>query len=561
MAQYTSPTGNPCPDIEFYTVDITDHTAEFTFDNWEDYDRAIVYIKKFDGQEPYTGVEVTGDSFLYNTLEPKTRYKLEIEAYCELTDDSPQGKSTAEYVFETLECLPPRLLDYDLTSSTTATFTWESENAGAVYDFQIQEEASAFPPSVYNGITPPQPFTGLVENITYEWAVRADCGFAQSEWVEATMKTNYCPPPASISVTGVTDVSATLNWVPPAAAADVTGYICQIIQAGEDPMVFLVDEATTSLPVPDLISGETYEVYVESECDAIESTSVMLNTAFTTTGCSLDDLLITDITSYSARVNYDNLPAGSQIAIQYRKAGTGFWIESYFDADPPSVASRTFSVLEPGTTYEVEIQLTCATTVGAPQTFLFTTLACPIIENLEIVHEAPAPTTLTTKAQWDYSGGEPDALQILLVNLSTGLPEVIQYGESTAVPFFVFNNLGVGDLYQLSINSICAGTLTAGPVVTFTAPNPATLRAVVEEEENPLAVYPNPAQHYINLTFDGEPLHNAQVQLFTGDGILVYEQYYAATAEAIDLTGLQPGIYFIKVIKDGVAYYNKFMLG
>lgn len=64
------------------------------------------------------------------------------------------------------------------------------------------------------------------------------------------------------------------------------------------------------------------------------------------------------------------------------------------------------------------------------------------------------------------------------------------------------------------------------------------------------SVYPNPASAFINVRFDIEKYHNAQVQMMNNSGQMIYAAQLNEEYHQIDLTNIAAGAYFIKFIAD-----------
>jgi hypothetical protein len=63
-------------------------------------------------------------------------------------------------------------------------------------------------------------------------------------------------------------------------------------------------------------------------------------------------------------------------------------------------------------------------------------------------------------------------------------------------------------------------------------------------------VYPNPATDYVNVKFDTEKYHNAQVQMVNSSGQVIYSSVLASQNNRIDLQNVAAGVYFVKIMAD-----------
>ena len=162
---------------------------------------------------------------------------------------------------------------------------------------------------------------------------------------------------------------------------------------------------------------------------------------------------------------------------------------------------------------------------------------------------------LISRADWEYGAGQPEFLQVLIDNLTTGQPEGIYNNHDPIINFFTFTNLTVGNNYRVKVNSICGGVVHPGPQQTFIVPHPSTLRIGLPDT-NPLVVLPNPSNGIINLYLDEKPILEGTVEIYTPDGVPVLDHSIEGSS-FVDVSALQPGIYFMKVIYQGQDYYRK----
>lgn len=73
--------------------------------------------------------------------------------------------------------------------------------------------------------------------------------------------------------------------------------------------------------------------------------------------------------------------------------------------------------------------------------------------------------------------------------------------------------------------------------------------------ENPVAVYPNPATSSVNISVP----EDAEIQIFDLSGKIILNIKDTKPLETIDVSGLEKGIYFVRVAHNGQTYSNRLL--
>jgi len=69
-------------------------------------------------------------------------------------------------------------------------------------------------------------------------------------------------------------------------------------------------------------------------------------------------------------------------------------------------------------------------------------------------------------------------------------------------------------------------------------------------------IYPNPATHTINLNVDGV----CDVEIYSISGQLAYTGKTLSADEAINISGFDAGIYFVRIITESGTYNQKLVI-
>jgi uncharacterized repeat protein (TIGR01451 family) len=89
-----------------------------------------------------------------------------------------------------------------------------------------------------------------------------------------------------------------------------------------------------------------------------------------------------------------------------------------------------------------------------------------------------------------------------------------------------------------------------------------SLMGVGENSFESLAVYPNPASGYVTVQFNDEVSENAVISILDIQGKVILSQTasFDASQVAVDISKLQSGLYFVKVVSDGKSATKKLLV-
>lgn len=125
--------------------------------------------------------------------------------------------------------------------------------------------------TITNGVSSPHTFTGLVPSTSYDVYLMKDCsnGF-QSGWEGPFSFTTLasCDPPAAVSISGITDVTAVANFTTPnGEPANI-----EITAGGAAQGTGTVTNGVTSpFNFSGLTGNTSYSVYVQTDCGVLQS--------------------------------------------------------------------------------------------------------------------------------------------------------------------------------------------------------------------------------------------------------------------------------------------------
>jgi hypothetical protein len=199
-------------------------------------------------------------------------------------------------------CFPPSAVTVSNVQPHTADAIWTaSATAPTGYEWRLMEGMGNpdIDPAVTGGsvsaATTAISISGLAGQTTYRLYVRSACGANNSVWTNAAAFTTLvsCAPPVSLSSSGVTANTATINWSAPATTSP-GGYEIYYSTVNTAPNASTVltpaNSYTGITGLSQLMSGlthnTTYYVWVRSNCGAIEGNSSWASVASFTTAVS-----------------------------------------------------------------------------------------------------------------------------------------------------------------------------------------------------------------------------------------------------------------------------------
>jgi hypothetical protein len=346
--------------------------------NWDAAANAIGYIIRHK--------EMVGSwgSWVYDTvytttlnktgLTPNTEYDWRALSFCDSNMTNISGwENSGQYITDEI-CSSPSNIGVEFTALDAATLYWDVDTDVNSYTLIFREVGAAnwdtvtvttANSTVYSAVIY-YVLNGLSNTTTYEWELIANCSASYNNSTSAIAGPNFntltpCAMPINMTTSNVDVFNATLNWSPVSGidhyevryALDGSSNWSSIVVAGTD----------SSVNIGGLISDTSYQWQVMASCQAsgINNTAWTSSTVFSTAVCDVPTNLSTsNILTDRASMNW--LANGSHhYNIRFRPQGGATWLNINF------VYGNTFTKynLNPGVTYEWEIQSMCAQTMVA----------------------------------------------------------------------------------------------------------------------------------------------------------------------------------------------------
>lgn len=286
VAFTTSTTSTTCSPVTGVTM--SGITAASAVLNWTAVTGAIGYewAATTSATPPASGTATTLLTATATGLTAATAYYAHVRAQCSATlfsawVSNPFTTTTST----TTSCAPVTLLSASAITTTSATISWTGVSGSVGYVYVVDNTVSAptSPAGTFTTLTTAA-ISGLTAGTTYYAHVRDSCAAGSvSSWVTipiSTLTVGGCNAVTSLTATGVTANSATVNWVRATGAIGVE-YVLDNTAASPSG----AGTGTTALnhTFTGLTAATTYYAHVRDSCSAT-SLSAWVTIPLTTAG-------------------------------------------------------------------------------------------------------------------------------------------------------------------------------------------------------------------------------------------------------------------------------------
>src|SRR5690625_4856516 len=358
-------------------------------------------------------------------------------------------------------------------SETTAIIGWgAATGASDGYIIDVFEEGAnpnvdtpIFNDTVAAGVTTVQA-TGLTPGTDYDVYVTSDCGggdTATSTAVTFTTEALDCDAVTGISVTAITQTTATVSWTASATATD--GYEVNVYQAGTTTNAVFTDTlaaGVTSASITGLSVNTAYDVYVTSDCGngKIATTSAY---AFTTESCdTVTNINVTPITQTTATVTWTaSATASDGYEVNVYDAGTTNLV--IIETATATETSVDLTGLDIATSYDVVVTSDCGEVTMDSDAFTFTTESCDAVTNIDVTSITQTTATVT----WIASATASDGYEVNVYE--AGTTTLVTTETATATETSVdLTGLEADTSYDVVVTSDCGEVTMDSDAFTFT---------------------------------------------------------------------------------------------
>jgi len=456
-------------------------------------------------------------------------------------------------------CLPPTGVAVTTPNGNTAVVNFTPVASAASYTVRYwwvadttaagaQTVTVAAPPATISGLQYPAYRVTVTSNCTATTGATSSPVTFQFPW-------STCGTPDSVQAqtTGATTARVYFRLV-----SGATHYYAQCMVAGTNTVVATGNSTSHLIYLTGLQPGTAYVVRVYAVC-AGGMSPLSAGAGFSTSGgttptvCdSVRNLHVSSITTTSGLVSFTGAAGAASYTVQYGIAGT-----TVSNTVQTVSTSLTLTGLQSGQTYWVRVRTNCtATTTAGPVGTTFQTpgpaAPCGAVTNVLVTATSDSTATVS------FTPGQNNTSFHITYHLAN---DSTRWVNTNASPVTIAG-LIPGNTYYIQVTSLCGtgtGTVyTGGSNLTFGFRGTTALATRATLGAGSIIAYPNPAHRAVSLTLPAVPgAGKAQVTLLNAVGQQVRSSSVAlgssTTRAELDLTGVAPGLYTVRVLAGGQA--------
>ncbi|WP_306350530.1 fibronectin type III domain-containing protein [Flavobacterium sp. '19STA2R22 D10 B1'] len=414
--------------------------------------------------------------------------------------------------------------------STDGGTTWSNSNVLKTYNattpISHTGQTEEIPLTGYSGIVK---FAFYTETIDYS----PDIHFFIDNFV--VENSNECNAPTALTTTAITSSGSTISWT---AGASETAWEYTIQPAGTGlPTIVGTTVTTSTVPLDNLLSDTSYEVYVRAICSASTTSNWSGPINFTTQlPCNKPTAVnVTEITTTGSTISWT--PGAIETTWEYtiQPVGTGIPTTAGIFTPSPTVP---LTDLTENTAYEVYVRATCTATIASAWSdpVQFTTTgnclqpSTLIANSITTSGATIAWTAGSTETNWEYT----------IQPVGMGIPTTT--GTNSTATSAVLNSLQSDTQYEVYVRAICSTATTSewsNPMVFKTLKSGGTCETAIEVNSNDLPY--TTTDNTLNYGDHYEGIAGASCGITTNylNGNDVVYAYHATTAGTINI-GLNP---------------------
>ena len=338
------------PPVNLAVNDITDFSATLTWDVPPTSYTITGYTYQYRENASFTdwsAEETTTDTLVTLTgLEDHTDYEFRVKTL--YGDD--ESHFYAETTFTTLAVPLPTPTVIDLTDMS-ATVSWNVPQSaytimGYAYCYKKIREVNWSPELTIPDTT--VTITGLSPSTDYQFKLRVVFSdhISSNRYVDFTTFGITLP---NLSVSEITDMSATVSWEPPQTSYTITGYAYQYKKSGDANWTdeVMVSDATTSVNLNGLLGDTEYQF--RAKVIFSDHEGVYTDISFTTLAIPLPNLAVSELTETTATLTWDAPQTSYTITgydYQYKKSSDANWSAEVTTANPSATLTELLGLTQ-----------------------------------------------------------------------------------------------------------------------------------------------------------------------------------------------------------------------
>ena len=377
-----------------------------------------------------------------------------------------------------------------------------------------------------------------------------------------------CQAPTNLTVNTITENSAVAIWTP---GGSETSWNLQYKAATSSDWGTTIPCTQPSYSFSSLAANTQYVFRVQADCGDGDVSAWSSEQTFTTAGGSgpvvtdptvatnaAENIAQTTATLKATITNPDNVTITAK-GFQW-KATTGGTYTSVAGTGTGNTFTANLTNLTPNTSYTYKAFITFNGTTVEGSEMTFTTLPedtpepCDVPTGLSVSPTGSNPNnqTYSVTATWDNN---PDVsqwnMQYRLLESSDDWTMVVVNSNTCQI-----DNLVYDETYNYRVQAVCDGGNTSdwSDVIELLVYAP----AVNDYLQSRVALYPNPANEYVDIRVDGD-LNVTMMEVYDVYGKLINTVNVVENPTRINVSGLADGMYFVRVTTEAGAVTKTFV--
>ncbi len=431
---------------------ITSSTASIS---WQTMSGGLSYLLYYRtaGSATWLGpIASSSNAASLSNLLASTTYEYQIKSVC-VSSTSSTSTIFNFTTSSTINCGIPSNLTASNINDNSASLSWNSVSTASSYTLRYRKVGTTTWATLNVSATT-YTVQALSASSIYEFQTMANCSSGSGSYSSSVMFSTLAPPcnaPSNISSSAITENSATIKWT---AVAGASSYTLQYRMVGTNNWNS-TSSTVASKQLVALTSGSMYEVQLQTNCSATNTSNFSTSTQFATlvNMCGTPtNVIASAATTNSFTINWTAVSSSNGYKVQYRKQSSSTWTTVSTNFNFKNIGSLTAS-----TTYEFAVSTQCVNGLSAYSTIqtittLGNTATCDVPTGLFASNVSSSSVTLNWTAA---SGATSYKIQYRKIGNTTWM------SKTTAFTNKKITSLTANTNYEYQVQTICSNGTSA----------------------------------------------------------------------------------------------------